>query len=149
MILNALEGKPLPVYGDGMNIRDWLYVEDHCRALALTARQGRVGETYNIGGECEMRNIDLVKTLCAKLDKYRPRSNGRSYSELITFVKDRPGHDRRYAIDQRKIANELGFAPAESFESGMDKTIQWYLENSQWCADIARKGYQRDRLATK
>jgi dTDP-glucose 4,6-dehydratase len=127
MIHQALAGKPLPVYGDGQNVRDWLFVLDHCAALRAVLERGRPGEVYNIGGGAEMKNLDLVNTLCALLDDARPRTGG-SYASLITFVKDRPGHDRRYAIDSRKIQRELGWQPAESFESGLRKTVRWYLE---------------------
>jgi dTDP-glucose 4,6-dehydratase len=127
MIHHAIAGKPLPVYGDGQNVRDWLYVEDHCAALRAVLAGGRLGEVYNIGGGQEMKNIDLVRTLCALLDEAKPRTGG-SYADLITFVKDRPGHDRRYAIDSRKIQGELGWRPAESFASGLKKTVRWYLD---------------------
>jgi dTDP-glucose 4,6-dehydratase len=127
MIHHALAGKPLPVYGDGQNVRDWLFVLDHCAALRTVLERGRPGEAYNIGGGAEMKNIDLVRTLCALLDDARPRTGG-SYADLITFVKDRPGHDRRYAIDSAKIQRELGWQPGESFESGLRKTVRWYLE---------------------
>ena len=127
MIHQALAGKPLPVYGDGQNVRDWLYVLDHCAALRVVLERGRPGEVYNIGGSAEMKNIDLVKTLCALLDDARPRTAG-GYADLISFVKDRPGHDRRYAIDSRKIQRELGWKPEESFQSGLKKTVRWYLE---------------------
>jgi dTDP-glucose 4,6-dehydratase len=130
MLHRALAGKPLPVYGDGQNVRDWLYVEDHCVALREVLARGRLGEVYNIGGGAEMKNIDLVKTLCALLDDAKPRTGG-SYAALITFVKDRPGHDRRYAIDSGKIRNELGWQPAETFTSGLQKTVRWYLEQRQ------------------
>jgi dTDP-glucose 4,6-dehydratase len=130
MIHHALAGKPLPVYGDGLNVRDWLYVADHCAALAEVLARGRPGEVYNIGGGAEMRNIDLVRTLCALLDEAKPRTGG-SYAGLITFVKDRPGHDRRYAIDSRKIQKELGWRPRENFESGLKKTVRWYLERQE------------------
>ena len=130
MIHHALAGKPLPVYGDGLNVRDWLYVEDHCTALGEVLARGRLGEVYNIGGSAEMRNIDLVKTLCAVLDDAKPRTGG-TYASLITFVKDRPGHDRRYAIDSGKIQRELGWRPRESFQSGLKKTVRWYLERRQ------------------
>jgi dTDP-glucose 4,6-dehydratase len=127
MIHQALAGKPLPVYGDGQNVRDWLFVLDHCAALRTVLERGKPGEVYNIGGNAEMKNLDLVKTLCALLDDARPRTGG-SYADLITFVKDRPGHDRRYAIDSRKIQSELGWRPGESFESGLRRTVRWYLE---------------------
>ena len=130
MIHQALAGKPLPVYGDGQNVRDWLYVLDHCSALRAALERARPGEAYNIGGSAEMRNIDLVKTLCALLDDARPRTGG-SYADLITFVKDRPGHDRRYAIDAGKIQRELGWRPGESFASGLKKTVRWYLERRE------------------
>ena len=128
MISHALAGKPLPVYGDGQNVRDWLYVLDHCAAIRLVLERGRAGETYNIGGGAEQANINLVRTICALLDELSPRAAGR-YAELISFVKDRPGHDRRYAIDSSKIARELGWRPRESFDSGLRKTVQWYLKN--------------------
>ncbi len=144
--LNALEGKPLPIYGDGQQVRDWLYVTDHCEAIRLVLQKGRVGETYNIGGLNEKANLDLVRTLCVILDKKAPRADGRSYSDQITFVADRPGHDRRYAIDCTKINRELGWAPRETFETGMDKTLSWYLENRAWAADITSKKYARERL---
>jgi dTDP-glucose 4,6-dehydratase len=128
MITNALAGKPLPVYGDGRNVRDWLYVLDHCEAVRLVLERGRIGETYNIGGGAEKANIDLVRIVCSLLDEASPRKSGR-YAELITFVKDRPGHDRRYAMDSSKVARELGWRPRESFESGLAKTVNWYVEN--------------------
>ena len=128
MIRNALAGKALPVYGDGRNVRDWLYVGDHCEAIRVVLARGRIGETYNIGGETERANIDLVRMICALLDRLRPRAKG-SYSELITFVKDRPGHDRRYAMNIDKIRRELGWRPRESFESGLEKTVRWYIDN--------------------
>jgi dTDP-glucose 4,6-dehydratase len=130
MIHHALAGKPLPVYGDGQNVRDWLYVMDHCGALRAVLERGRPGEVYNIGGGAEMKNLDLVQTLCSLLDEARPRARG-SYAELISFVKDRPGHDRRYAIDSRKIQRELGWKPQESFESGLAKTVRWYLDEAK------------------
>ena len=126
MITQALAGKPLPVYGDGLNVRDWLYVEDHCEAIRLVLAKGRAGETYNIGGACEKNNLELVQALCALLDELRPRSRGR-HAELITMVKDRPGHDRRYAIDASRMEGELGWRPKESFDSGLRKTVDWYL----------------------
>ncbi|MFA7276075.1 MAG: dTDP-glucose 4,6-dehydratase [Pseudobdellovibrionaceae bacterium] len=136
MIHNALKGLPLPVYGDGLNVRDWLYVEDHCKALIRVLEDGRAGETYNIGGECEMKNIDVVNILCAALDHYAPKDDGASYAAQITFVTDRLGHDRRYAIDAGKISAELGWHPEESFETGLHKTVQWYLANSLWVKDV-------------
>jgi dTDP-glucose 4,6-dehydratase len=142
MILNALENKPLPVYGDGMNVRDWLYVIDHCRAIWLVMNNGKKGETYNIGGHCEMHNIDVVRMICDILDQQAPEKGAEPRRELITFVKDRPGHDRRYAIDSSKLQNGLGWVPAESFETGMHKTIDWYLNNREW-ADRVRSGEYR------
>ena len=130
IIGNALAGKPLPVYGDGKNVRDWLYVLDHCEALRTVLERGRPGETYNIGGNAERANIDLVKTICALLDKTLPRKGGK-YADLISFVKDRPGHDRRYAIDASKIARELGWRPREDFDSGLAKTVRWYVDNRE------------------
>jgi dTDP-glucose 4,6-dehydratase len=138
MIRNALAGKPLPVYGDGGNVRDWLYVLDHCEALRLVLERGRIGETYNIGGNSEEANIDLVKMLCVLIDKAFPRKSG-SYADLISFVKDRPGHDRRYAIDAGKMARELAWRPKESFESGLKKTVRWYLDNRAWTDEAARR----------
>ena len=141
MIINALAGRPLPVYGDGQQIRDWLYVTDHCSAIRTVLARGAVGETYNVGGWNEKPNIEIVQTLCKLLDELRPRSDGHSYATQITFVKDRPGHDRRYAIDARKIERELAWTPAETFESGIRKTVQWYLDNPQWVADIQSRDY--------
>jgi dTDP-glucose 4,6-dehydratase len=146
MIVNALAGKPLPVYGDGMQVRDWLYVGDHCSAIRTVLASGRVGETYNVGGWNEKPNIEIVKTICALLDELRPDAAG-SYARLITYVKDRPGHDRRYAIDARKIERELGWRPAETFETGIRKTVQWYLDHSGWVTDVQSGGY-RDWVAT-
>ena len=143
MILNALEGKALPVYGDGQNIRDWLYVRDHCEAIRQVLAKGRLGETYNVGGKNEIRNLDVVQVICAKLDALRPRADGTSYASQITFVADRPGHDRRYAIDPTKIEAEIGWTPAESFETGIDKTVKWYLENTAWI-DSVRTGAYRE-----
>ena len=146
MILNALEGKKLPVYGDGNQVRDWLYVEDHARALYKVATSGSVGETYNIGGFNEKKNIDVVKTICQILDEIKPNDYGlKSYSELITFVKDRPGHDLRYAIDASKINTELGWKPEETFETGIRKTINWYLTNDKWLSHV-KDGSYRNRL---
>ena len=142
MIANALAGKPLPVYGDGQNVRDWLYVGDHCSAIRAVLERGRPGELYNIGGNAEMKNLDVVHTLCAVLDALRPDPAG-PRERLITFVTDRPGHDRRYAIDARKITAELGWKPVESFKSGLAKSVQWYLDNAAWVADIQSGEYQR------
>lgn len=147
MILNALEGKPLPVYGKGSQIRDWLYVEDHARALHLVATKGVVGETYNIGGHNEKQNIEVVHAICDILQELRPQK--KSYRELVTFVPDRPGHDLRYAIDATKIGRELGWSPLETFDSGIRKTIQWYLENQEWSENIQSGSYQRERLGVK
>ncbi|MFN5560181.1 MAG: dTDP-glucose 4,6-dehydratase [Opitutaceae bacterium] len=146
MILNALEGKPLPVYGDGQQIRDWLYVEDHASAIWLALRGGRLGETYNVGGLNERPNLEIVRRICALLDARAPRADGRSYAEQITFVADRPGHDRRYAIDSGKIRRELGWAPRENFDTGIVKTVDWYLSHREWTADITQRKYQRQRL---
>lgn len=146
MILNALENKPLPIYGNGENIRDWLYVIDHCRALALILAQGIPGEKYNIGGHNEERNLEIVHILCNLLDEKMPRTDGKSYKEQITFVKDRPGHDQRYAIDAGKIEKELGFRPLETFATGISKTVDWYLANLDWCKNITDGSYQRERL---
>ncbi len=142
MILNANEGKPLPVYGDGKNVRDWLYVEDHCRAVWEVMNRGKRGETYNIGGRCEKRNIDVVQIICDVIDKIEPFPDGRPRRELITFVKDRPGHDLRYAIDFTKLEKELGWAPKESFETGIEKTIQWYLNNKEWVRRVQSGEYR-------
>lgn len=142
---NALAGRVLPVYGDGKNVRDWLYVEDHCRALYTVIKYGRIGDTYNVGGSCEKQNIEIVRTICSILDEMRPKQLGR-YENQITFVKDRPGHDRRYAIDASKIKQELGWHPQETFESGIRKTIRWYLDNEKWVADIISGKYQCQRL---
>ena len=146
MILNALEGKPLPVYGTGENVRDWLYVEDHAEALLTVFERGKVGETYNIGGHNEMKNIDVVHTVCALLDVMKPRTDGKKYSDLISFVKDRPGHDLRYAIDASKISRELGWKPQETFVSGIRKTVRWYLDNQDWCRRVQDGSYRRERL---
>jgi dTDP-glucose 4,6-dehydratase len=143
VIHNALAGKPLPIYGDGQQIRDWLYVQDHCSAIACVLQSGVPGETYNVGGWNEKPNLDVVHTICQLLDQMRPRSDGVSYAEQITFVTDRPGHDRRYAIDARKIERELGWRPAESFESGIRKTIAWYLDNAEWVAQVTSGAYRQ------
>lgn len=141
IIANALAGKPLPIYGDGLNVRDWLYVRDHCSAIREVLAKGRLGETYNVGGWNEKTNLDVVHTLCDLLDDLRPKTTG-SYRDQITFVKDRPGHDRRYAIDARKLERELGWKPAETFESGMRKTVQWYLDNQPWVQDVMSGEYR-------
>ncbi len=161
VILNALDGKPLPIYGKGDQVRDWLYVEDHARALYKVVTEGKVGETYNIGGHNELQNIEVVETICEILGELRPVAENialigvdhscdtgatTSYKSLITYVTDRPGHDRRYAIDASKIAKELGWQPEETFESGIRKTVQWYLENQQWCKNVQDGSYQRERL---
>ncbi len=143
VIHNAMSGKALPIYGDGKQVRDWLYVEDHCRAIICVLKAGRVGETYNIGGWNEMTNLDVVKTICAILDELHPRSDGNAYAEQIAFVRDRPGHDRRYAIDARKIERELGWRPQESFESGIRKTVKWYLANQVWVDAITSGAYRQ------
>lgn len=149
MILNALEGKPLPVYGDGQQVRDWLYVEDHTSAIWLVLQKGRVGETYNIGGLNEKPNIEIVQSICALLDQQQPRADGKSYTTQVTYVADRPGHDRRYAIDCAKIQRELGWQPRENFTTGLAKTVGWYLANRSWAAEITSKKYARERLGTK
>ena len=146
--LNALEGKSLPIYGKGDQIRDWLHVDDHARALRLVLETGKTGETYNIGGHNEKTNLEVVKTICALLDKLVPDSPHSPHESLITYVADRPGHDLRYAIDADKIAAELGWMPEETFESGIEKTIHWYLENSVWCQHVQDGSYQRERLGT-
>lgn len=146
MILNALEDKGLPIYGNGLNIRDWLYVEDHCSAIWTVLEKGKIGETYNIGGHNEKTNLDIVKTICGILDDRKPRSDGKSYLEKIIFVKDRPGHDQRYAIDATKIGKELGWFPRETFETGIIKTVDWYLANQEWCRRITDGRYKRERL---
>ena len=140
-ILNALEGKPIPVYGDGRNIRDWLFVEDHCSGIGAVLKQGRIGEVYNIGGSNEWANIDIVTHICDRLDALAPGKS--SYGEQIQFVKDRPGHDRRYAIDSSKIQGELGWRPAHPFETGIEKTIQWYLDNRAWCERVRSGEYRQ------
>jgi len=143
VIHNALAGKPLPIYGDGMQVRDWLYVQDHCRAIQRVLAAGRLGETYNVGGWNEKPNIDVVRTLCSLLDELQPRADGQSYATQITFVKDRAGHDRRYAIDARKIEQTLGWRPEETFETGLRKTVQWYLANSEWVANVTSGQYRQ------
>lgn len=148
VILNALDGKPLPIYGKGDQIRDWLYVEDHARALYKVVTEGATGETYNIGGYNEKQNIEVVKTICSILDELQPQSNNKLYESLITFVKDRPGHDVRYAIDATKIKNDLGWTPEETFDTGIRKTVEWYLNNLEWCRRVQDGSYQRERLGT-
>ncbi len=142
MIVNALSGKPLPVYGDGMQVRDWLYVKDHCSAIRRVLQAGQPGEVYNVGGWNEKPNIDIVKTICALLDELSPKADATSYTTQITYVKDRPGHDRRYAIDASKLERELGWTPAETFESGIRKTLQWYLANAEWVAHVQSGAYR-------
>jgi dTDP-glucose 4,6-dehydratase len=146
MIVNALAGKPLPVYGDGQQVRDWLYVKDHCSAIREVLARGKVGETYNVGGWNEKPNIEIVKTICGLLDEMLPSASG-SYSRLVTYVKDRPGHDRRYAIDASKLERELGWKPAETFDSGIRKTVRWYLDNAEWVARV-QSGAYRDWVTT-
>jgi dTDP-glucose 4,6-dehydratase len=148
MILNALAGKPLPVYGDGRQIRDWLYVEDHARALWTVLTRGRVGETYNIGGCNEQRNIDVVRTICALLQQHAPPTSARRYEQQITYVTDRPGHDTRYAINAGKIERELGWKPAETFETGLAKTVTWYLQNQDWWQRVLDGSYRLARIGT-
>ena len=142
VILNALNSKPLPIYGDGQQVRDWLYVGDHCSAIREVLAKGKLGQTYNIGGWNEKANIDVVKTICTILDELRPREDGKSYAEQITFIKDRPGHDRRYAIDASKLKRELGWRPAETFDTGIRKTVQWYLDNPAWVEGVVSGSYR-------
>ena len=146
IIINCLNDKPLPVYGDGANVRDWLFVKDHCNAISSVLKNGKIGQTYNIGGNNEIKNIDVVKTICSILDEVLPREDSRSYSELINFVKDRPGHDFRYAINAEKIKMELDWVPKESFDSGIRETIKWYLDNRSWWQPIQDKIYKQERL---
>jgi dTDP-glucose 4,6-dehydratase len=146
LIVNSLAGKPLPVYGDGQQIRDWLYVKDHCSAIRCVLAQGKVGETYNVGGWNEKPNLEIVHTVCALLDELRPRPDGKPYKDQITYVTDRPGHDRRYAIDARKLERELGWKPAETFETGIRKTVQWYLDHQPWVENVLSGSY-RDWVA--
>ena len=143
MIINCLEWKPLPVYGDGQNVRDWLYVSDHCSALEIVYKRGKINETYNIGGNNEIKNIDIVNTICEILDSIKPNTNG-SYKSLITYVEDRPGHDFRYAIDSTKIKENLGWKAAESFQTGIKKTIEWYIDNEAWWKNIQEKNTIRE-----
>jgi dTDP-glucose 4,6-dehydratase len=142
VILNALAGKPLPIYGDGQQIRDWLYVKDHCSAIRRVLEAGKLGETYNVGGWNEKPNLDVVNTICSILDELRPKSDGSSYASQIIYVKDRPGHDRRYAIDASKLERELGWKPAETFETGIQKTVQWYLDNQEWTEGVLSGSYR-------
>ena len=142
VIHNALAGKPLPIYGDGQQIRDWLYVKDHCSAIRRVLEAGRVGEVYNVGGWNEKPNLDVVHTLCAILDELSPRADGKPYKDQITYVQDRPGHDRRYAIDAGKLERELGWKPAETFETGISKTVQWYLDNQAWVQNVTSGAYK-------
>jgi dTDP-glucose 4,6-dehydratase len=144
MILNACEGKNLPIYGDGSNIRDWLHVEDHCSGILAVLQQGRVGETYCIGGASEKTNMEVIDTLCDILDRHHP--GGAPHDQLKTFVKDRPGHDHRYAIDFSKIKSELGWQPSYMFEEGMEQTVEWYLNHQEWCNNVTSGKYQRERL---
>ena len=146
MIQNALEGEPLPVYGDGRNVRDWLFVEDHCTAIRRVLEIGRVGEVYNVGGDAERENIHVVKTICALLDERQPLANGKRREAQITHVPDRPGHDRRYAIDASKIKRDLGWRQAESFESGLAQTVDWYLEHQDWVRRVLDGSYRMERL---
>jgi dTDP-glucose 4,6-dehydratase len=146
IIIRAISGEPLPVYGDGSNVRDWLFVEDHARALRTVFEKGVPGQTYNVGGNSERKNIDVVQTICAALDDFQPRSDGKSYAEQITFVADRPGHDHRYAIDASKILQELGWKPEATFESGIATTVKWYLENKEWWGAILAGRYDTARL---
>jgi dTDP-glucose 4,6-dehydratase len=148
MIQKALTDQPLPVYGDGRNVRDWLYVLDHCRAIRTVLERGRVGEVYNVGGNAERMNIDVVNAIIALVDQRRPRANGTSRTDLITYVKDRPGHDRRYAIDATKLRTELGWTPSETFESGIAKTVDWYLAHQAWCGRVLDGSYRGERLGT-
>lgn len=149
VILNALDGKPLPIYGKGNQIRDWLYVEDHAKALYKVVTQGVIGETYNIGGHNEKQNIEVVTTICRILDELQPRPSGQIYESLITYVKDRPGHDLRYAVNATKMQRELNWRPIETFETGIRKTVEWYLENLEWCRRVQDGSYQRERLGVK
>lgn len=149
MILNALDSKPLPIYGTGQQVRDWLHVDDHARALRLVLEKGVLGETYNIGGHNEKANLEVVNTICGILDESRPKYDGKPYNSLITYVADRPGHDMRYAIDAGKIERDLGWVPEETFETGIRKTVTWYLDNQEWCKRVQDGSYQRERLGVK
>jgi dTDP-glucose 4,6-dehydratase len=149
MIIKCLSGEPLPVYGRGLNVRDWLYVDDHVRALTRVFEAGTPGESYNIGGRAERANIEVVQRICQSLDRIRPRNDGSSYAEQISYVADRPGHDLRYAIDPSKLERELGWAPGETFESGIEKTVAWYLDNDWWWRPILERSYTGERLGLK
>ena len=149
MILNCLAEKPLPVYGTGENVRDWLYVQDHCDAINMVLQKGIVGETYNVGGNNEIPNIQIIRDICTILDEVKPAESGNSYHQLITFVKDRPGHDFRYAIDSTKIKQDLGWQPHKTFQSGLRKTINWYLNNKDWWTETQENIYQQERLGTR
>jgi dTDP-glucose 4,6-dehydratase len=149
MILNAVAGKPLPIYGDGLQVRDWLFVEDHCEALRLVLRNGTPGETYNIGGNCERTNLAVVNQICSLVDELCPASDGRSAKSLMERVRDRPGHDRRYAIDAAKMRQELGWTPTHDFESGLRMTVAWYLDNAEWIESVASNKYRGERLGLK
>ncbi|MGR9073219.1 MAG: dTDP-glucose 4,6-dehydratase, partial [Gammaproteobacteria bacterium] len=142
IVLNALEGRPIPVYGDGRNVRDWLYVGDHCAAIGEVLQKGRPGEVYNIGGNCEKTNLDVIRSVCAILDELRPDSTHAPHAELIAFVEDRPGHDRRYAIDTGKIRREIGWTPHETFSTGLRKTVAWYLDHREWLGHVADGSYK-------
>ncbi|RYD89023.1 MAG: NAD-dependent epimerase/dehydratase family protein, partial [Sphingomonadales bacterium] len=146
IIIRALGGEPLPVYGDGSNVRDWLFVEDHARALRAVFERGVPGETYNVGGNSERKNLDVVKAICSTLDRLRPRADGRPYADRISFVTDRPGHDHRYAIDASKIRDTLGWEPQMTFEQGIERTVRWYLDNQEWWQDILAGRYDTGRL---
>ena len=149
MIANCIDEKMLPIYGKGDNIRDWLYVKDHCEAICTVLKSGTIGNTYNIGGNNEITNLDIVNTICKYLDDIFPRKNNKSYTELICFVQDRPGHDFRYAIDASKIKKDLGWSPKENFKTGIKKTIQWYLDNQKWWRNIQQESYNQERLGLK
>ncbi len=149
MIQKALAEQPLPIYGDGLNVRDWLHVEDHCTAIRAVINGGRTGEVYNVGGDAEMTNLDVVRTICEQLDQKLPRSGDSGYFDLLTYVSDRPGHDRRYAIDSSKLKNELGWKPAHSFSSGIDQTVQWYLDNTDWTRRVLDGSYRGERLGSE
>ena len=148
VILNAINGKQIPVYGKGDNVRDWLYVEDHVRAMLKVLESGKIGETYNIGGKCEKKNLEIINTICNILDEINPLEKTNKYSDFITFVQDRPGHDKRYAIDPGKIEKELGFSPEYSFDQGIKLTVKWYLTNQNWCNIVIKNKYNLERLGT-